>query len=540
MRHCAKFALAGASLAFGLATGIARASAQDLFCEPVECGTFRPLTSQEKSERNDPFFRLVLSVRPDVTNLADVEALIQGTSGTRRLFVVSEEIKDPTQRESRRAVVDFAGSNGGTRLDGNLMLSFSFNADRVREVVNLEAIAWDEPKGVYAYYKLDEKGTPGALTWKLSATSQNADSLSPAQRQNTCLHCHATGVPIMKELRFPWNNWHSGRSRADYLQRGSPGAWPVTADPHFADLADAQRLETTIMSSISRFNNARLERTRERTSQGTLVVSGARRALRPLFETTEVNLVSASQESGLHPFSPLPQTGPSEPVRIPNSFFLAVHVLEAIGITEANQFQSVATIARAEYKSLIERSGLSLVRAEPPGNVRGDAQFAWFGPEPGFVASHWIKTLVDNKVLSPAFVAAVIAVDLETPIFSSRRPGLLAFIPEALTVTPDEPHPDRLTREVIARLEAINAPPGSAEAEFLALLKAPDPKAEVRSRVMAYKDRIAQRLDPAANSDLRNDELRRLLRVLVQRRIALKSHPVFGSLVESEALFPLP
>ena len=440
------------------------------------------MSDQEKSQRQDPFFRLVLSVRPDVTKLADMEALIQGATGKRRLFVVSEEIKDPRQRDSRRAVLDFTGNNGGIALGGNVMLSFSFSAEQVAEVQEFEALAWDEPNGLYAYYKLDSHETPGQLTWKLAATSRNADLLRPEERRGTCLHCHATGVPIMKELRFPWNNWHSGKSRAEHLARGTPGAWPVTADPNFADLGEAQRFETTVTGSISRFNNARLARTVQRTAQGTLVVTDARRVLRPLFETTEVNLFSADQESGLHPLSPLPQGGPSEPVKIPSSFFLAADVLEAVGIDEAKEFKSVAVVQPAEYKALIESSGLFLVRAQPPARLRGETHFAWFGPEQGFVASHWIKTLLDNKVLSPAFVAAAAAVDLENPVFSQRRQSLLVAIPETFVTVPDEPHPDTLTRQVIARLEVLNPPAELGAAEFLALLKSPDPVAEARAR----------------------------------------------------------
>jgi hypothetical protein len=63
---------------------------------------------------------------------------------------------------------------------------------------------------------------------------------------------------------------------------------------------------------------------------------------------------------------------------------------------------------------------------------------------------------------------------------------LLDFIPDSLTIIPGEAHPDRLTREVIQRLQAANPPAGSAAAEFLDLLSKADPVAEVKTSVSAY------------------------------------------------------
>jgi len=201
-----------------ISTGEALAQPQEIFCQPIECGTFRVLDDTHKSQLQDPFFRLVLAPRPDVRKLADIEALIMGTEGQRRFFVVSEEIKSSVQPASRRAVIDFVGKNGTFNLSSDVFLSFSFNSMTFPEAPDLEVLAWDEVNGVYNFYKLDREGEPNQV-WKLAATSRNVDTISPQQRAGTCLACHASGFPVMKELRFPWNNWHSGQSRIDYLQQ---------------------------------------------------------------------------------------------------------------------------------------------------------------------------------------------------------------------------------------------------------------------------------------------------------------------------------
>jgi len=108
MHHNTTFALFSAALVGALmSSGAVPAHSQEIFCQPIECGTFRSLDDTHKSQLQDPFFRLVLAPRPDVRRLADIEALIMGTEGQRRFFVVSEEIKSSVQPASRRAVIDF-------------------------------------------------------------------------------------------------------------------------------------------------------------------------------------------------------------------------------------------------------------------------------------------------------------------------------------------------------------------------------------------------------------------------------------------------
>jgi hypothetical protein len=543
MHHNTTFALFSAALVGALmSSGAVPAHSQEIFCQPIECGTFRSLDDTHKSQLQDPFFRLVLAPRPDVRRLADIEALIMGTEGQRRFFVVSEEIKSSVQPASRRAVIDFVGKNGAFNLAADVFLSFSFNSTTFPEAPDLEVLAWDDVNGVYNFYKLDREGAPNQV-WKLAATSRNVDTISPQQRAGTCLACHTSGVPVMKELRFPWNNWHSGQSRIDYLQQITPPErrWPVAANPHFtpSTFFFGEDFEKSISAAISRSNSRRFAQLIAKQTDGKLTVTDARRVLRPLFETTEVNLVSAGQQSGLHPLSGTAQSGPSQPIKIPNSFFLTSAVLGNAGVNEANEFQSVAIVQPGDYKALIENTGVQIT-TRPSGKIRGDTHFSWFTPEQGFVASNWIATLVENGVVSKAFVAAAAAADLETPIFSKERAMLLKVVPESFTAISGEQHPDTLTRAVIAALEATTPAPGTVSAEFLATLKATDPVAEVRLRVEKYKNRIEQRLGPNADAPTRVGELQRLFGVLIDRRKTLIEDPLFGNLIESEALLPMP
>jgi hypothetical protein len=521
------------------------AQPSDIFCQPIECGTFRQLTDDDKPKFQDPFFRLVLAQQPTVRKVVDIENLILGTQGaTRRFFVVDEEIQSSKQPAGRRSVIDFVGQTDGVALGSNVFLSFSFSSSAVPEAPDLEVLAWDEVNGTYNYYKLDRQGAPpGQQVWKVAATSRNVDALTPQERSGTCLACHANGVPVMKELLFPWNNWHSFVSRATYLTESGPPnlRWPVRTNLHFQTFTEAQIFEGSVQNAINRALQRRFTQQVTRQPDGKLAVANARLTLRALFETTEINLISsgASQFSGMHPLSGTPLNGPSIPIQIPDSFFLQSAVFEAVGIDEAKQFSAIAKIKPADYRALIENSGVK-IDTRALGNVRGDTNFAWFTPEQGFVDTAWIAKLVSEGAISRAFAAAAAAADLEAPILSAERARLAQFVPASFTVTPNEAHPDALTRSVLAAIDAAAPPTGSLAAQFRDTLRAPDPVAVVRDRVKAYKDRIAGLLADSATVVARTAEQQRLYGLLLNRRRAFVNHPLFGNLVESGALMPLP
>jgi len=529
------------ALGVAMTGGSARAQSSDIFRQPRDGAAVEKLTAEDKAKLQDPFFQLVLARQPDVTKLADVENLLQPNLSGRRLFVVDEEIKDPRRGQGRRAVIDYVGTNAGIRLDAAVMLSVFFTSDAVPEVVEIEAWGFDKTNDVINYYKLDDNQTAPRLTWKLRASSADADRLpmTLAARAGSCLRCHTSGVPVMKELVVPWNNWQSNFSDNAYLGKLGPEAerWPVVSDPLLSRLTNAYSLEAAIKGSIREFTSGKLDRVAVADGQGGFKVQDMKALLRPLLDTTEINLASADQRSGLHPLAPGGQTGPSQPVTPPRNFFLLADVLVKAGIPDAVGFEQVATMDPNEYRGLVAGAGLKVTRNNG-ASAAGDAEFAWLTPTQGFAASHWVEALLERKLLSPAFVAAAAAIDLRQPLFSDRRKSLLEFIPDSLTIIPGEAHPDRLTQAVIQKLQGSNPAAGSAAAEFLDLLQKPDPVAEVKTRVIAYRSELAAGLDRAAPT--RPAELKKLFDLLIARRQAYLVHTLFRCLRESPALIPLP
>jgi hypothetical protein len=257
--------------------------------------------------------------------------------------------------------------------------------------------------------------------------------------------------------------------------------------------------------------------------------------------TTEYNLNSANQPSGLHPI-PAPGTGPIEPIIVPDTFFINANLFAGggipgylgLGMPEARGFQGLLTLSPVEYQSLVQRSATRL------DTLAGDANFAWLVPEPSHVDNSLIDVLVKRGVITREFAAAVLAVDLERPVFSDRRAELLSLIPvrysfklvDAGQALPS--HPDALTQIVVSQLRAANPAPESAQGQLLTLLDQPNPISAVKARVVAYLERVRGRL---TNAGTRQAEIDCSYRIaIVQRQLAAQRIP---TLIESSKLLPL-
>jgi hypothetical protein len=523
---------------------------------PVEA-----LSSQERDQLADPLFNLVLKDHADITNLSAIEDLIQPDKTKRETFVVDEKIADPSLGQSRRTVLTYSGRNGTELLNSNVMFSVNFNSSQFLDQQAIEAWGWDGKRGRYNYYKLDTQGT-GSLSWKFRGSSDNADQLTLAQRNGTCVQCHINGAPVMKELLRPWNNWHSGDFPATYLQTSSVNPWPVASNSKIdGRLGDAYVLERLIVSPIRNFNRIKISKRLQLDNNGQPVndtdgsqkVINGKTLLQPLFATTEYNIISADRPlSGLHPFPAITTNGPTENVKIPNSFFLNANLIsggttlqyQGLGIRDSQTFDDLANLTADEYKNLVVQSQVKLGNRQP-----GDAVFAWLVPESSHIDNDLVDQLMRQGIITPEFVAAVTAIDLENPILSEKRRKLLDLIPNEFRFQPlsnttnpltTKRHPDSLTQTVINNLESLNPSSDSPEGEFLDILKNSDPRKILEDRVKDYRSRLAVNLNPS-NPAVRQAELKRLYDLAITRRQLVLRDVTLSALNETgNLLFPVP
>ena len=91
-------------------------------------------------------------------------------------------------------------------------------------------------------------------------------------------------------------------------------------------------------------------------------------------------------------------------------------------------------------------------------------------------------------MITREFAATVLAIDVETPVFSTARESLLKFVPPQFRFKRKAPedvpvaHPDELTKVVSTRVQAANPVAGNPEAQFLTLLQSPTPVEVARRR----------------------------------------------------------
>lgn len=510
----------------------------------LDNGAVRPLAAEERSELGDPFFKLVLEKEPPPATVETVLQAIQSDPHRRKIFVVSEELASASKEgdPQRRAVIGFEGTAASMALKPNVMLSVTIGPNGFL-APDIEAWGWDSVLGRYNYYSRERES--GSVRWFFHGSS--ADLAKPASERGRCLMCHPSGAPVMKELFFPWVNWHGPRFAASYLQASGAEHWPIADSPAFREsLAMADKLEEDfIVPSITRFNQSRLD-------QGVVKAGEDRRALRarellaPLFRTTEFNLITSSVQSGMHPLANTIPGRPASPVRIPRSFFLNADLiggntaggLTGLGLVEANAFGSGSEliVQPGEYEKLVHDSGQRL------GSLGGDAAFAWLTPEPSFVDNQMVDLLLRDGAVTRQFVAAVLSVDLRNPIYSKAREDLLVFIPDSYSYRPADasaaasPSSNHaLTKAVLAALNAQSDLSPSAQ-RFRDRLKDDNAVELLRADVAAY---LAETVASMSSSDAGKrakalDDLHE--QVIARRRLAKERFP---AIIESEFLLPL-
>jgi len=511
--------------------------AQQLLHQPTNSSPPVPMPAEVLDRIDDPFFHIVVQASPQPKTLsALINTLLEGGRSEFQSFVVGEQIgRAETATEcgpsARRLVISFIGSHApsGTVLDGNIFLSVFLTPGGPGR--SIEVMSWDPVNGTYNYYKLE--GT----NWRFRNHSTDINSASEVQLADSCLACHVNGGPVMKEFTFPWNHWHglSNTFLATYLASGTQ-SWPVAnADFLGRRLTGAQVLEATVQSSIKRFINALNAQQTNTDDDGEITITNLRALLDSLFQPTELNLGSSNVKSGLD--------GGGLTVRsvgrmnIPDSFFVNIFQMRDIDLP---LFEGQGLVTEVftpgdlgftvdEYEALLTGSGVDT--ACMPGR---DTLFAWFGPEPSEFDRRMVERLQKSGVVDKGFVAAVLAVDVEEPLFSDARASLLRHVPKSISAPSRALLADVLRAAVIASLEAT-ATRSAVEEDFLMLLRSANPVTELNTRVQNYISRTQTLL---ADPTTRDAHLRDLFNRLLRNRQTFRSNAVSRPLNEFLGLLP--
>ncbi len=274
----------------------------------------------------------------------------------------------------------------------------------------VELIAWDFTKQMYNFYELIGTSSGGVWFYRGDSRDAYADNrllhLQPNPgrpvfgRNMRCSACHSSGGPIMKELKAPHNDWWT-------RERPLPFGGNRISDKvneWLEVVVGASEFSDAVKAGIDLLNqSAAMQRFKRQLSLP--------EQLRPLFCTTEINLVSDIKPLG----------GMEGDINVPSEYFVNPILL-------ANGGQPIF-VAKADYLAATKQLNFQF-----PEIKRADADHAWLAPVKGFSDLATIKNLVISGVVDQEFVADVLAVDMRNPMFSKDRCDLLRQIPKAESV----------------------------------------------------------------------------------------------------------
>jgi hypothetical protein len=300
----------------------------------------------------------------------------------------------------------------------------------------IELMSWDMNKKAFNFYRRTDDHN---WTWR----GDSRAAFFNGSRDKGCFACHVSGVPVMKELRSPWNNWHSQSASIP------PEAIPDVAirnGPLFRQKKGAETLERTVAGWINLASKAQIENLSHgsRSAKATML-------LRPLFETTTANLTSSSELS----------RGTSPDLELPSEFFLDFEVLGKVLNLDTGQFNS--KFQRNFYQNAIQKFQFHL-QADSFSRP-GDTHFAFFVPERALEEAALIRHLIGQGILSEHFVLSVLMVDFPNPVYSQKRARLLKYVPSETIRTGSGNLSTRIAQAILDA--AANLPDDSPEKQFV-------------------------------------------------------------------------
>lgn len=458
---------------------------------------------------NDPFAEMLLkrgvfplSLRALLAALDAVDAEPGGLP-EQKSFLVADGGQIPWTEETAgvNRFVRFAVARSRDD-DAQLLVSASTVLD-AESGHFLQLIAWDPVHAAYNFY--ERRG--GTWIW----AGNSAHALAPETRGKGPFDSHVNGAPVMKELRAPWNNWHSIAAHIDDAVLAPDD--PLRRERLFAERASADEFERRVVRpGIQRWNRARFEKA----LLGD-VFSDVPQFFRQLVETTTVNLVSSPERSGL--------VQDDTSLVLPTTFFLNTEAL--LDIVGLDPEIAPISVPGNLYRESLARYEFALT----DGSFRlpGDTFFAFLVPEPAFEDVDVLEGLLRRRLVSARFAACLLMVDFPNPVFSTRRSRLSAYAPaSAMVATGTGGVASDLEERFVDAVRASAPESGGPEAEFLANWGLPVDtwQATFTARIKAYFVALAAAASTEAGFDgwVRLAESRRRLfrrRPLAEFRLTL-------------------
>jgi hypothetical protein len=444
--------------------------------------TPRSMTAAEVEKLGDPFASLLLArgkfPRSGEELVDTMRASVRKGDPlkTLRTFVVGEGSQLAPGNPAVDATIRFVVTLGRGPNGPDVFLS----TGDPKQPGSVEVMAWDRKAGGFNYYR----STGRAAMWMFAGNSR--DALRESSRGKGPFESHPSGALLMKELKTPWNNWHSPSANISanaFANNDSrrKHAWFTKKDPGgaLAFELDAAR------PAIARWAAARFAGRRKRGG----AVAKPRQIMEQILATPTVNLTTTHIESrALEPGSVLD---------LPPSFFVDSEALsDILGLAPPPFF----TVKGRIYAKCLDKFDVQLDNGQ--GFVhRGDTHFCFLVPERAFEDQVVLREAIEIGLVTKRLAASLLMVDPWNPVFSDRRRALLRHVPARARVAKGKSSFSTDMARAILRA-GKTAPASAPEAEFAKRWAAGTGfRGEFNRILERYYDAVTARLKTQAGFD---------------------------------------
>ncbi|MBK8942093.1 MAG: hypothetical protein IPM79_31935 [Polyangiaceae bacterium] len=298
-----------------------------------------------------------------------------------------------------------------------LFLSMLGSGDGVSDSF-LEIMSFNDKKGVYAYYDLED----GAWV-QVGDGSQIKTDATSGSAPFRCASCHTTGQPLMKELHDSWANWHS-----TWFSMQDPKSSDALFNRLFSKKIIGDTLELEIIAGTKAATKARVDKAVKEKNLKPLVkqlmCDVGEPSLIASHSKSSSRVGTVSTFSSMLPTSILvnnllknPRTGTGDQKGLDNVVNMNIPSLSTIG----------QAIDSAAYVKALTTIGQTI------GGQPGDAMFPMSSPEKSFADIQVVQELVARNLLDKDIIADVLMTDFTVSTFSSARCDLAATLPKTWT-----------------------------------------------------------------------------------------------------------
>jgi hypothetical protein len=405
----------------------------------------------------------------------------------------------------------------------------------------LQVIAWDAQARKYNFYEFREQvgQTDGNSTKVWSWGGESSMAVAKETMGHGCFDCHHNGVVIMKELNAPWNNWQSQQATI------SPLVVPlaVAQEKFFGNLNGAEVLERAIRSGFQTYYRSWLS-DRYQNQGGTIQLRDVDLMLPHLISNTTINFISSGiQSNGLNTSPPQKDIS-----GIPNDLFVWDSVWRTV--LNLNYTIPAITFKRQDYDNYLSTHQFKLVQSDfrqPDGSSLyqqdGSTYFSFFLPAPSAEDLYLLTQMRANKIVSDNFIAAILMVDFQNPVFSAKRASLQQYAQE-LTTGKIVDGISSVPTDFAAKVRPVAASQPScdavnnfdrctAEQQFLYTWDLADDewKGAIAAKIQAYLDKF--------NAFTAEELLSAIAQSVAQRQKQFQSQPMISNLNEFSLLLPV-